>query len=855
MGKESALKKDIARILYGVEKPGRYTGGEYGIIVKEQQGLLRTAVSYPDLYEIGMSNLSVRLIYRLLNSLEGVACERVFAPALDFEAELRAHRLPLCSLETATPLRELDLIGFSIGYELTFTNVLNILDLGGISLRRRDRDSDEPIVVAGGPAVTNPVPFGAFLDAVFIGEIEGEGVELFSQLASLKRGGADRQALLEHIRSEPYIWSEDKREPTRRVLWRGFGDRYPDSKDAVPFPVPNIRTVQDHGVVEIMRGCPNGCRFCHAGMFYRPFRLKDPEQVLSETEAQVYGCGYREITLSSLSTGDYPEITDLVRALTARFNADKVSFSLPSLRIDSLTLDLLGEISSVRKSGLTFAVETPLESWQRGINKTAPLERTVEILLEAKRRGWRLAKFYFMVGLPVAEGRDEAGPILGFLHEVKNRTKLAINVNVSCFIPKPHTPFQWARQLREQEALDKIMTIKRTLSGRDARVRYHSPFLSVLEGMVSRGDERAGEIMLQAFREGARFDSWEELVQWPLWRRLFDRAEWEVEGETCRARSPEEPLPWSAIKLGVSTRYFEEENAKALAGELTGPCCTGCDHPCGVCSAELQPREFASAWDAISEVSDGARKQAVETTASGSSSSSDSSSSDPPPGSSPSRQSRRVLFAFSKTRKAAFLGHLDIVQIFERTFLRARYKVAFTRGFNPKPRLEFAQPISLGLESEREIALIEILDWDGEASFLRRVNDVLPEALGVIRAKALQPYRVGQKKHSLMSLYWGSEFCLEADQPELVDTLAERISAYSEADSAVVDRFSREDGRFDIVIRQPEKGSGNVLKLLERLGFSQPLKQGFRIVRRRQLARDKAVSGEPTDYFESSVLI
>ncbi|HUV07643.1 MAG TPA: TIGR03936 family radical SAM-associated protein, partial [Spirochaetia bacterium] len=809
------------------------------IIVKGELGLLRAAVSYPDIYEIGMSNLSVRLIYRLLNGLEGVSCERVFAPALDFETELRAHDVPLYSLETATPLRNFDLIGFSLGYELTFTNVLNILDLGHVSLHCRDREMDEPIVVAGGPAVTNPVPFGAFIDAVFIGEIEGEGVELFARLAALKKQGADRQDLLEHLYSQPYIWTADKQETTRRVLWQGFGDRYPDPKGMLPFPVPNIRTIQDHGVVEIMRGCPNGCRFCHAGMFYRPFRLKEPEEILAETEAQIYGCGYREITLSSLSTGDYPGIADLVRSLTTQFTADKVSFSLPSLRINSLTLDLLAEISSVRKSGLTFAIETPLEQWQRGINKTASLERTVEILLEAKRRGWKLAKFYFMVGLPVSEGNDETGPILDFLNEVKNKTGLGMNVNVSCFIPKPHTPFQWARQLSEQEALDRIMTIKRNLSGRGIRVRYNSPFLSVLEGMVSRGDERAGEIMLQAFREGARFDSWEELVQWPLWRRLFDQADWDVEGESCRARDSGEPLPWRSVKLGVSNKYLEEENAKALAGVLTEPCCIDCAHLCGVCSKELQPRELPSASTAISKLDKRARERGPEKSVV----------------ESPAQESRRILFAFRKTGKAVFLGHLDVAQIFERAFLRAGYKVEFTQGFNPKPRLEFAQPISLGLESEREIAMVEVLDWDGGESFRRRTSDVLPEGIQVIQAKALQPYRVGEKKHSLMSLYWGSEFSIEADQPELMDRLAEQISSYSDELSAVVDRFSRQGGSVDIVIRQPEKGSGNVLNLIKRMGFSDPLKQGFRIVRKRQFAHNGDVPSQLTDYFESSVLI
>ncbi len=298
-------------------------------------------------------------------------------------------------------------------------------------------------------------------------------------------------------------------------------------------------------------------------------------------------------------------------------------------------------------------------------------------------------------------------------------------------------------------------------------------------------------------------------------------------------------MPWRSIKLGVSNKYLEEENAKALAGVLTEPCCAGCAHLCGVCSKELQPRERPSASTAISKLNKPARGRRpvpseVEASA---------------------RRSRRILFAFRKTGKAAFLGHLDVAQVFERAFLRAGYKVEFTKGFNPKPRLEFAQPISLGLESQREIALIEVLDWDDEESFRRRTNDVLPEGIQVVQAKALQLYRVGEKKHSLMSLYWGSEFSVEAEQPELLDALAERISAHRDELSAVVDRFSRQGGSADIVIRQPEKGSGNVLNLLKRMGFSDPLQEGFRIVRKRQFAQNRDVPSQVTDYFESSVLI
>jgi radical SAM-linked protein len=832
--------RDLRTILAGVEKPGRYTGGEYGAIHKDPQSRLRIAVSYPDMYEIGMSNLSVRLIYGLLNALPDVVCERVFAPAPDFEAELRRHGIPLYSLESGTPLSLFDVVGFSVGYELTFTNLLNILDLGGIPLRCRERGDGDPIVVAGGPAVTNPVPFGAFVDAVFIGEIEGEGIDALTEIAAMKRRGARRGDLLEQLAGKPFVWHAGKSAPVRRVLWRGFGGpagggpgaSSQSAQPQVPFPVPSLRTVQDHGVVEIMRGCPNGCRFCHAGIFYRPFRLKDPEAVVREVEAQVRACGYREVTLSSLSTGDYPGIEELVRFLNTRYQADRVSFSLPSLRINSVALTLLSEISAVRKSGLTFAVETPLEEWQRGINKLAPLQRTAEVLREARERGWRLAKFYFMLGLPSSQGEEEVEPILEFLAALKRQSSLALNVNVSSFIPKPHTPFQWAAQLGEEAALERLTALKRGLSRMGINAHYHSPFLSLLEGMISRGDERAGELVYRGFRAGARFDSWEELVQWELWRRLFEEADWEVERETCRARDLEEQLPWSCVSLGVTDAFLKREYGKALRGELTSACAADCSHHCGVCAGDTAVRTLGGGGASREELE--ARLAEGEAAV-------------------PAGEHRPLLFAFSKTGSAAFLAHLDVVQILERALVRAGYRAAFSEGFNPKPRLEVAQPLSLGIEAEEEIAQVELQNLDGEESFLERVGQALPEGFRVVRARALPPWRPGEKKHSLMSLYAGAEYRVSHESPE---ELARVRRALSEDRRGLDVRLTPVSGDHQsIVLRleQREKVSANVLRLLESAGIERPLQCGFSVIRTQLLARTD--SNEPAaSYFELELL-
>ncbi|MDR1972499.1 MAG: TIGR03960 family B12-binding radical SAM protein [Treponema sp.] len=726
--------RDLGAALLAVEKPARYTGGEYGRLARPGAPF-QTAIAFPDLYEIGMSNQALRIIYNRLNELPGISCDRVFAPAPDFEALLRERSLPLYTLDTGVPLGRLDVLLFTLGYELGITSVLTMLDLGGIPIRRDRRGEGDPVVIMGGPCVSNPLPYAAFIDAFWIGEAEAGFFTLMEELAALKKEGRGR--LLSVLARHPCVWTWGK-EDARRGIDRDFA-RAPAR--AAVFPVPSMKVVQHHGAVEIMRGCPNGCRFCHAGFWYRPMRQKSAPVIRQETGDFIRKGGYREISLSSLSTGDYQNLEALVDSLNESFSGAHVSFQLPSLRVSTFSLPLLEKISRVRKSGLTFAVETPEESRQMAINKEVSLDSVTAILKKARGSGWRGAKFYFMIGLPPefpASGESSpSGPgaevseaMVSFILEAARRTGLHFSINVGIFVPKPHTPYQRMPQLGLEEAGETLNRIRSRLKSAGHKVSVSDPLVSLIEGILSRGDAGTADSIEQAWASGCRLDAWQDSIRKDIWQQVLAAHPGQVE-QILRGWGAGEALPWDFIKSGVAADYLFSENSRSSDRLITLPCTEKCTHPCGICGSQggIVQNTIQNKVELETE-----KDQVV-----------------------PGRGTWRIVFSFRKTGTAVFHAHLSVVELFSMAFLRSAIPVLYSEGFNPLPRLEIVAPLSLGIPSEAEVAAVDTEDFIDAGLFMDRLNQNLPQGFVLTRAEnyVIPP---GEKKHSLSSLLWGFEY-------------------------------------------------------------------------------------------------
>lgn len=753
--------------LCSVQNPSSYTGGEFGCTIKphvQDDSLFNFGMAFPDLYSLGMSNQAIKIIYHGANAKPDVRCERVFAVDRDFEQLLVETDTPLYTLETGMPLNELDMLGFSIGYELGITQILSMLELGKIPLLAKDRGPDDPVVICGGVGATNPQAFSGFFDAVFIGEAEGGMFDLIEELAVLKKNGANRNQILQKFIEHPSVWSVNMsvescgHDVARRAVFEDFG-----RNDGIKsyLPLPNIKPVQDQGVVEIMRGCPNGCRFCHAGVYYRPQRVKTKRRIFEEVDLLVHHAGYRKISLTSLSSADYPDIGGLLTELNERYKDENVSFQLPSLKVNSFTMPILEQLSEVRKSGLTFAVETPEEAWQLRLNKEVYAQHLVELIQEAKKHGWNKAKFYFMVGLPFPETDElsEEKVIVDFLIDLQKKTKIQCNVNVGTFIPKPHTAYQWIRQISMEESERKMRYIRENLPKQFFKVGTHDIFTSWLEGLVSRGDERAGRIVLDAYRHGARFAAWEDHLREDrqIWNEAVLRAGFDVNEFVLRERAKDEKLPWDNVSLGPAKNFYIKEWNNSEAEKLTNVCKPDCDHRCGVCNNKVSVN-----LDTLKDA------QFIPAT---------------PPKQTTVRMLEnvpvlyRVIFGYKKANGSQFFAHISHIEMFNRAILCSKLPFVYSLGFNPVPRLEFATTLSLGLESFEEIGSAILYEDISSEKFMELINKTLPPALQITKA-FIFPITNQRRRESISGALWGSEYIYDFYDGE------EKLSEFLKSQSA-----------------------------------------------------------------------
>lgn len=601
---------DIEEILERVEKPSRYMGGEWGSVKKDWEACkTHVALAFPDLYEVGQSHLGLRLLYQRLNEEPHILAERVFAPAADLESILRQEGVPLFSLETRHSLAEFDLLGFTLQYELSYTNILNMMNLAGIPHRSMERQGGQPWIIGGGPGAFNPEPIADFFDLFLLGEGEEALLEIVETITQSKEEGWDRNKTRRRLAKISGVYvpalydvsyhadgtiaaiiaKEGAPKTVQKRIISDFDQAYIPKQDIVPF----TEIVHDRIMMELFRGCTRGCRFCQAGMIYRPIRERSPETVENALHKLLRETGYEEVSLTSLSSSDYSRIQEVVERLTGCYGKERVNITLPSLRIDAFPEDLAKRFQGGRKASLTFAPEAGTERMRRVINKGVTEEDMLNAAEAAIRGGWHRLKLYFMVGLPT-ETMDDIQGIVELVKKVfqrgrnilgKRAHQLQISVSVSIFVPKPHTPFQWRPQLDQEAIKERQQLLADQIKGRGLEFHWHDPQTSLLEGVFSRGDRRLGATLIKAWELGCRFDGWSDAFRPELWREAFAATGVDPAFYANRHRPYDEVLPWDHLDSGVSRHFLMDEDRRAEEAQSTEDCRTkGCPN-CGVCSS------------------------------------------------------------------------------------------------------------------------------------------------------------------------------------------------------------------------------------------------------------------------------
>ncbi len=726
----------IKEDLLSVSKPSRYIGGEINSVVKDLDSTrLKFALAFPDVYEVGMSHLGFQILYHILNQDPEIACERVFAPWPDMEKLLRDKDLPLTSLESSVPLKEFDVIGFSLQYELNYTGVLNILDLSGIPLRSTERGEKDPLIIGGGPCALNPEPLADFFDAFVLGDGEEVVLEISRAIISSREKAESRTNLLTRLsRIEsvyiPSFFRVEYRSDGRVERIIPLAENYATvSRRILPdlnkgdFPqhpiLPFMEIIHDRLNIEIARGCTRGCRFCQAGMIYRPVRERSFQKICQLIEEGLKNTGHDEVSLLSLSTGDYSCLEPLLTNVIDQYRNERVAVSLPSLRVETLKPSLIQKIREVRKTGFTLAPEAGTTRLRQVINKGNTEEDLLASIHAIFSANWQLVKLYFMIGLPTETEEDLQGIVAlcrrALAEARRAKGSARINISISTFIPKAHTPFQWEPQLSMTEIAQKQKFLRKNLERHGLRLKWVDPPLSLLEGVFARGDRRLGRTLEMAYQLGCRLDGWGDHFCWERWEKAFARTNLEPSFFAQRLRELDEILPWDHLDSRVSKRFLREERHKAFQGVATVDCreasCTGC----GVCyGVELFHNRLADKNEDRSQEAFRAQK-----------------TKNPPP------PIHRFRSHYAKFGAMKFLGHLDLTRLLTRAFRRARIPLAFSQGFHPLPRVSFGPPLSVGYESWAEFLDFQIQGNIHPQEITLRMNNVLPPGIKFLETKEI----------------------------------------------------------------------------------------------------------------------
>ena len=789
-------------ILQSVLKPARYTGGEWNAVRKDWDGVrCKFALALPDVYEVGMSNLGLAILYEILNRRMDTMAERVYAPWVDMEEKMREREIPLFSLESRRPIAEFDFLGFSLQYEMIYSNVLNMLDLAGIPLYARERSEEMTFVVGGGPCVYNVEPVADFFDFFVI----GEGEEVVPEICDVfitwdTEGRAEgRKGFLKRLLSVEGIYVPAFYEPVydaggnfrelrplhpeaRPVIYKRVV-RDMDAVISVEHPVvPYMDIVHNRIMMELFRGCSRGCRFCQAGIAYRPARERTEERLRRMANGLIETTGYDEMSLTSLSSADYSCLGRLVDDLMKDNEGDKISFSLPSLRIDSFSIDLAHKMQQVRKSGLTFAPEAGTQRLRDVINKGVTEENLIEACGAAFRHGWKQVKLYFMMGLPTETDEDIIGiarlakKVVDLYTEIRGRRGCKVTVSVSCFVPKPYTPFQWFGQLSLEEFQRRQRLLKEHITDRSITFHYHDARLSVIEGVFARGDRRLAAALYEAWKSGAKFDGWSDLFDDSRYFAAFEKCNIDWEYFSRRTRTIGEPLPWAHTSPGVLERFLKSEWQKALAASLTEDCrrthCTGC----GICpTLGVDVIDYAGMEEKrISEQT----KQFAQSV--------ENDTAMPP--------AERKLFVYrgliTKGEELRYVSHLDYANLFVRACKRAELPMAYSEGFNPHMKVAFASALSLGAASDAEYVDFEMTEELAAPIVMERLSKHLPRGAQIVRLKILKG-----KHKALMADVDEARYRIVLAYTGALEAVRESVHRYNEADTAVWERVTPKKSR------------------------------------------------------------